>query len=197
MTYRELGWLSLALIAVAALTVYTTTPTSAQPPHAHNGTHDHQHDGHALSSDARPSAPVVVPAPSGGPPPLPSTAPQDAAPQRRPTPDSQADSPPTLLPPRSDEDYGCRQRGYTCPNVGRNSAIARHGDCPLDVDPHARPFEFRSPSDRPISRHTSHVPFDIGTSCLYADYDFGAYFGVVSRDYFREPCGHDLIDYEH
>ncbi len=205
MTYRKLGLLSLGLAAVAALTVYATTTTNAQPPlgstnrnaHAHDHAHDHNHEGHnhshTPSADAQPSDPVVVPAPSGGPPPLPGQQPnpstrQDAAPQREPSSNNQADSPPTLMPLRPDSDYVCPQGSYSCPNAGKYREAVPRGRCPLDADYDNCPLESReghfvTPYFPPRHAH-NHGQYDVGASCEYGTYGFPMSHGL------DEPCFH-------
>lgn len=208
MKYRNLGLLSISLAATAALIVYAGTTTNAQSPsgstsgksHAHDHDHGHQHDGHdhshAPSSDPQSAAPVVVPAPSGGPPPLPSQpsstqTPRNAAPQRQAAPNNEADSPPSLSPPRRDEDYGCQRGDSACPNIERYSADGHYGDYPLDDGRHGCPFGYRPRrSHGPYPHHRHLGPFDVGATCDY---------GVVPLDYhyYGGPCEHGLTHYGH
>lgn len=199
MTFQNIGLLSLG-IAAATLTVYATTTTNAQTPkssvsgHEHNHIGGDQHSNHehsdAPSSEEQPVDPFVVPAPSGGPPPLPdqraiASSPQDTAQQREPAPNNQADSPPTLLPSVPDGNFDCPLGNYTCPNVERYRSHIHHGDWPLNAHNLAYPFESRLP---PSAVFYSHGPLDFGSPYQYGGYGSSTCF----PDDHRFHCGHEL-----
>ncbi len=134
MTHRNFGLMSLGLAAIASLLAYATTMTNAQDPvgpstgsvveHSRNDDHNHGSDDQRQESQPQVYSPpenaVVVPAPSGGPPPLPSeTIRQD--PQAADTrPQLQSPQPPTIFNPApANVQCDCGPGGCRSPIAGR------------------------------------------------------------------------------
>jgi hypothetical protein len=194
MKYRTTGILSLILAAMASLAVYNTGSTNAQPPlgsasrdsQSHDHAHDHNaHDGHDHSHQPTGESPqsgtTAVPAPSGGPPPLPgerstpTTSPNFSSP-RDPTTRTPADLPPSLLPRRPDTEYGYPRGDHACPNSRRREEFSNQGYCPLDIDD--RRIAFDAYDGRFVMPPTARNPvreshsYGFGNSCEYGVQDY-------------------------
>jgi len=201
MKYRTAGLLTLGLTAVATLTFYNTASTRAQPPlgsaisNSDNHNHDHDHDGHNHSHDNAGESPApnadTITAPSGGPPPLPTTRPAQspnqsgALQQGQPSPPA-ADFPPTLLPPSTAPGYTFQPGSYDCPNASRYDSHSHRDACPLNSNNQRSSFESHDHQFvMPLTELTHHSQ---PSSCQYGtSREFGVHEYRPSFDS-PEPC---------
>lgn len=144
MRYRKLILSSVGCAALVALIVYATATTNAEPPGSstnlsnHSHDHDHAHGGHDHSPEksTQPVSenPVVIPAPAGGPPPLPTEQPSPPANERS---DVQSESNseikrdpiPAVSSPNLNSASGSRPGRYACPNERQYPNEVPNGGC--------------------------------------------------------------------
>ncbi|MCA9146641.1 MAG: hypothetical protein H6822_24305 [Planctomycetaceae bacterium] len=210
MKYRIAGLLSLGLAAGAYSTLYTTGSTSAQPPlgssSASSHDHDHDHDGHnhsrqQSSEPPAPNANAII-APSGGPPPLPTTTPGPSTNQNGDIPGQSpssvpADSPPSLLPPSTGAGNGFQPGNYDCPNARQYDSRSQCDVCLSDFANHLSSFPScdRQYGMAHVEPTAIHCPssYRYGVTRDYEVREYRTTFDATETCY--DQFGHDVYGY--
>ena len=146
MKHRILGFLSFIIIGVISLFVYAGAATNTQPSgdstsrstQSHDHSHSHEEHGHSheQTSQSAPKDTVVIPAPAGGPPPLPAKPPSpqsEEGPDLRSEPEAElGEYPiPAITSPRLKSDSGSSMDYYVCPNARQNQVGSQSAACSL------------------------------------------------------------------